>query len=50
MTTAELLKQIEELQAIQKTHHWQSPAWQTASELLAPLFDEMAKRQQTGEL
>ena len=44
-TTAEILREIEQLQEIQKTHAPSTPAWQTASELLAPLFAEMAKRE-----
>lgn len=50
MPTSEIEAQIAELQAIQKTHHHSQPAWQTASEMLAPLFAEMARRQEAGLL
>lgn len=40
-----LLKMIETLQGIQKTHRHTDSAWMQASELLAPLFAEMARRQ-----
>jgi len=46
-STEDLTAQIAELQAIQKTHRPTTPAWQTASELLEPLFEEMARRQQS---
>ena len=39
-----ILSLITQLQEIQKTHYWKSPAWQTASEMLAPLFKEMERR------
>ena len=39
-----ILDLIKKLQDIQKTHYWKSPAWQTASEMLAPLFNEMERR------
>ena len=39
---ADTLAQIEKLQAIQKTHPTNSSAWMQASEMLAPLFAEMA--------
>ncbi len=42
---AEILKEIEKLQEIQKTHRATSPAWIAASALLEPLFAEMARRQ-----
>lgn len=45
MTTEQILAEIEQLQAVQKGHPPAHKAWQTASELLAPLFQEMAKRQ-----
>lgn len=45
LPTEEILHQIERLQAIQKGHPPTHKAWQTASEMLAPLFEEMAKRQ-----
>jgi hypothetical protein len=45
MTTEGILSQIEKLQAVQKGHPMSHKAWQTASELLAPLFQEMARRQ-----
>jgi hypothetical protein len=45
MTTESLLARIAELQNIQKTHSSKTPAWRTASELLAPCFAEMAIRQ-----
>ena len=44
METNEIMNQIEALQAIQKTHPPTSSAWMQASELLAPLFAEMASR------
>jgi hypothetical protein len=45
LSTPELLSRIAELQQIQKTHSTRTPAWQTASELLAPCFAEMAIRE-----
>ena len=42
--TDDLLARIEVLQNIQATHPPTAKAWQTASELLAPLFREMARR------
>ena len=42
-----ILDKIETLQEIQKTHYWKSSAWQQASELLQPLFKEMARRAQS---
>lgn len=45
LSTPDLLARIGELQEIQKTHSPKTPAWQTASELLAPCFAEMAKRE-----
>ena len=44
LSDGEILAMIEELQQIQKTHYWKDPAWQTADELLDPLFAEMAAR------
>ena len=41
---AYILSLIENLQAIQKTHRYTAPAWRQASEMLEPLFKEMAKR------
>jgi hypothetical protein len=38
----DVLSQIEQLQAIQKTHPPISSAWMQASEMLEPLFAEMA--------
>ena len=43
-TDEHILHRIAQLQAIQKTHKYTSPAWQTASELLQPLFAEMNAR------
>ena len=40
----QILGLIAQLQEIQKTHYWKAPAWQQASEMLAPLFQEMARR------
>lgn len=45
LTTDELLARIAELQQIQKTHPPTDAAWQTASELLKPCFEEMARRE-----
>jgi hypothetical protein len=45
MTTENILRQIEQLQAIQKTHRTTDSAWEVAGELLAPLFEEMARRE-----
>lgn len=45
LPTPSLLARIRELQGIQKTHSPKAPAWQTASELLAPCFAEMARRE-----
>jgi len=39
---ASVLRQIQELQDIQKTHPSDSSAWLQASEMLSPLFAEMA--------
>ena len=39
-----ILGLIAQLQEIQKTHQYNSSAWQQASEMLAPLFKEMARR------
>ncbi len=52
MTTAELVKEIQLLQNIQKTLHHSHPEWKKASEQLAPRFAEMARRQAAngGEL
>lgn len=47
MTTPALLARINALQQIQKTHSSKSPAWKRASELLAPCFTEMARREPT---
>ena len=43
-----LEKMIGYLQGIQKRHFSDHPAWIAASEKLAPLFDEMARRQNAG--
>ena len=43
------LSKIEELQSIQKTHPPTSSAWMQASEMLVPLFAEMAKIDTTQE-
>lgn len=45
MTAPEVLAKIAKLQDIQKCHRPDSPAWRTASDMLAPLFAEMAARQ-----
>lgn len=45
MTTPALLARIAELQQIQKTHSSKTTAWKTASDLLAPCFIEMHKRE-----
>lgn len=44
MTDTELMSKIKQLQAVQKTHKPTTSAWKVASELLAPLFKEAAKR------
>lgn len=45
MSTPALLARIAHLQLIQKTHNHREPAWQVASNLLAPCFAEMARRE-----
>ena len=47
--TDDLLQEIENLQYIQKTHPSRSKAWRDASAQLAPLFEEMARRQALAE-
>jgi hypothetical protein len=46
--TKELLSRIEQLQAIQKRSRSTSAEWIEASNDLKPLFEEMAKRQRSG--
>jgi len=50
MATADILKQIELLQNIQRSHPQNHPEWMKASARLAPLFAEMAARQKAGAL
>lgn len=45
MSTPDLLAYIAELQQIQKSNRPAAPAWQAASQLLAPCFAEMARRE-----
>ena len=45
MTTQQLIDAIEALQEIQKRNPPHSAEWKAASEALAPLFAEMARRQ-----
>ena len=42
MSESQIREQIAKLQAIQKTHKPSSSAWIVASELLEPLFAQMA--------
>jgi hypothetical protein len=49
MATESILAEIQKLQDIQKTHRTTSPAWNQAGALLAPLFEEMARRQDGDE-
>jgi len=46
----EILEQIAKLQAIQKTHKYTDSAWIQASELLLPLYAQMAILDPKGEL
>lgn len=48
--TAELERSIAALQAIQMRNSPKTAKWQKASEFLAPMFDEMARRQKAGNL
>lgn len=50
MPTAELERSISALQAIQMRNSPKTAKWQKASEFLAPMFAEMAKRQNAGKL
>jgi hypothetical protein len=47
---AMLEAEIVMLQNIQKTHNSTSSAWRMASDLLQPMFEEMARRQKAGLL
>ena len=49
MSTQRILKTVESLQGIQKTHSPKSANWNMASTLLAPLFAELANRQKNGD-
>jgi hypothetical protein len=49
-SNAELRLAISELQNIQKRNPPDSFAWRLASKQLAPLFEEMARRQAAGIL
>jgi hypothetical protein len=42
------LKSIADLQAVQKQHPMDSEVWKGCSRRLAPLFEEMARRQQAN--
>lgn len=44
-STDTILKEIKELQGIQKCNHPDSEDWQKASQSLRPRFAEMARRQ-----
>jgi len=44
LETPELLEKIAFLQEVQQTHRPTSSAWLSASDALAPLFQEMASR------
>jgi hypothetical protein len=50
METKDLLRSIKALQAIQMRNSPKSAKWQKASEFLAPMFAEMARRQNAGLL
>jgi len=41
---------VEKLQNLQKSHRPDSIAWNQASEMLSPIFRELARRQEAGEL
>lgn len=43
-TTAEILARIDQIQTVQRSNPPTSAAWQRASDELAPLFEEMARR------
>jgi hypothetical protein len=43
--TSQILTEIAKQQAIQKTHPTTSAKWMAASNVLAPLFREMARRE-----
>lgn len=49
-TDYEIMKQIGDLQAVQRRTHYRSAEWQRASAELAPLFAEMARRYPNGGL
>lgn len=48
MTTEQMVDEIERLQGVQRRNPPSSAAWQGASEALAPLFAEMARRQRAN--
>lgn len=48
MTTELIVAEIERLQAVQRRNPPSSAAWQEASDALAPLFAEMARRQRVN--
>jgi hypothetical protein len=50
MATADLMRKIGEHQNIQERNSPKTKAWQDASKALAPMFTEMAKRQNAGKL
>ena len=50
ITTEQLQSNIEALQAIQMRNSPKTAKWQKASEFLAPMFVEMARRQKAGKL
>ena len=50
IVTAQLLRDIAVLQAIQMRNSPKTAKWQKASEFLAPMFVEMARRQMAGIL
>jgi alkyl hydroperoxide reductase subunit AhpC len=50
LKTSELERHIRALQTIQKRNSPKTAKWQKASEFLAPMFAEMAKRQKAGTL
>ncbi len=49
MNTTEIMQRIRDLQDIQKANSPGSPLWEAASKELAPLFAEMARRQESAE-
>lgn len=47
---ADIMLEVQTLQDVQKTHRPSSAAWGKASELLSPLFDEIARRTKDADI